>query len=83
MNPNVLFIVYCLIAIPIHLTVKNLHGALYSIGELIGISLIPLICLGIYNYKKGNRTLRIVTGSVIILWILITVFGTLGKYTSR
>jgi hypothetical protein len=83
MNPNVLFVLYCLIAFPIALSLKNTEGFLYSVGEFIGIALIPAILVAIYNFKKNSKPLRITARIVIIVWILITVFGTLGKFQQQ
>lgn len=77
MNPNVLFVLYCLIAVPIFLASKSLSA--YSIGVLVGYSIIPTILLLVYNKKKDSKGIRITSSVVTILWILITVFGTLGK----
>lgn len=77
MNPNVLFVLYCLIAVPIFLASKSLSA--YSIGVFIGYSIIPTILLLVYNKKKDSKGIRITSSVVTILWILITVFGTLGK----
>lgn len=83
MNPNVLFVLYCLIALPITLSLKNTEGFLYSLGEFIGIALIPAILVAIYNFKKNSKSVRISASIVTILWILMIVFGTLGKLTHR
>jgi hypothetical protein len=77
MNPNVLFILYWLVAIPIFLTSKRLEASFYSVGQMIGYSLIPLIFVVIYNFKKNNKPLRIIASIITISWILITVIGTL------
>jgi len=53
MNPNVLFILYCLIAIPIFCASSPLSA--YSIGQFIGYSIIPIILVAIYNFKKTVR----------------------------
>lgn len=83
MNPNVLFILYCLIAIPATSIVFSLkfHSVVSiscSIGVFIGYSIIPIILITIYNLKRGSTAIRNTSSFVTILWILITVFGTLG-----
>jgi len=78
MNPNVLFILYFLIAIPatsIVLPLKFL--SVYSVGHFIGYSIVPIILITIYNLKKDNTAIRNTSSCGIILWILITVLGTL------
>jgi len=70
-----------MIAVPIFLASKSLSA--YSICEFIGYSIIPTIFVVIYNWKKASKAVRITSSVVTILWILITVFGTLGKLGMR
>jgi hypothetical protein len=79
--PNVLFILYLLIATPIFYSLKSLSA--YSIGEFIGYSIIPIILVVTYNLKKGSKAVRITSSIVTIVWILITVFGTLYELGLR
>lgn len=81
MSPNVLFILYCLIAVPIFYASSSLSA--YSILQFIGYSIIPIILVAIYNLKKGGKAVRLASSIVTILWILISVFGILGKLGLR
>lgn len=66
MSPNMLFILYLVISIPLFI-IRKYHSGIASIspspideliplwiGNFIGISLIPIIMLIIYNKKKDN-----------------------------
>lgn len=81
MNPNVLFVVYCLIAIPIFFTSKSLSA--YSIGLLIGQSIIPIVLIVIYNKKQDSKAVKRISNVGIILWTLITIFAYLGQRGMR
>jgi hypothetical protein len=70
-----------LIATPIFYSLKSLST--YSIGEFIGYSIIPIILVVAYNLKKGSKAVRITSSIVTIVWILITVFGTLYELGLR
>jgi hypothetical protein len=78
MNPNVLFLLYCLIAIPIFFSLNSFSA--YSIGLFIGVSIIPIIFITIYNLKKGSTATRNISSIGIILWTLITVFAALNSW---
>ena len=80
MNPNVLFILYCLIAMiafPITFPFKTTLP--YYIGQFIGVSIIPIFFITIYNLKKGNKVIRNISSAVIVIWTLITVFAALNS----
>ncbi len=81
MNPNILFILYCLIAMitfPIIFPFKTTLP--YYIGQFIGVSIIPIIFITIYNLKKGSTAIRNISSIGIILWTLITVFAALNSW---
>ncbi len=87
MSPNILFIIYLVIAIPLFIIRKYYAGIAplsplnelipLWIGNFIGISIIPIVLLIIYNIKKANKYIKIANYVVITIWILIFVFSTL------
>ena len=84
--PNTLMALYLLIAVPIfYAQSTSLRAHLMDhIGEFIGYSIIPIIFFAIYNLKKQDSKAIMITSSIFtILWILMTVFGTLGKLGLR
>lgn len=81
--PNILFVLYLLIAVSIFYSQSTSLSA-YTIGEFTGYSIIPIIFFVVYNLKKEDSKAIMITSSIItILWILITVFGTLAKLGLR
>ena len=81
--PNILFVLYLLIAVPIFYS-QSISLSVYTIGEFTGYSIIPIVFFVVYNLKKEDSKAIMITSSIItILWILITVFGTLEKLGLR
>ena len=81
--PNILFFLYLLIAVPIYYSQSKSLSA-YTIGEFAGYSIIPAIFFVVYNLKNEDSKVIMITSSIItILWILITIFGTLSKLGLR
>jgi hypothetical protein len=87
LNPNIFFILYLVTAIPLFI-IRKYHSGIASvspideliplwIGNFIGISLIPIIMLIIYNKKKDNHKIKTATYVVIAIWIFIFIFSTL------
>ena len=87
MSPNILFVIYLVISIPLFIIKKYHSGvALTSpieeiiplwIGNFIGISLIPIILIIIHNIKKNNKKIEKINYIVITIWIFLFVFSTL------
>ncbi len=86
MSPNILFILYLVVAIPLFIVSKYHSVAATApleeliplwIGSFIGISFIPAVLLVIYNIKKTNKYIKTANCVVIIIWILLFVFSTL------
>ncbi|OGP49627.1 MAG: hypothetical protein A2Y79_04840 [Deltaproteobacteria bacterium RBG_13_43_22] len=84
--PNVLFILYLLIGVPLYLIAfpepKSL-SPFYRMGEFIGIIIIPFIFVVLHNMKKSSKLLIITSSIISIIFILLTVFGTLGGLGMR
>ncbi len=86
MSPNILFILYLVVAIPLFIVSKYHSVAVTApleeliplwIGNFIGISIIPAVLLIICNIKKANKYIKTANYVVITIWILLFVFSTL------
>ena len=87
MSPNILFILYLVIAIPLFI-VSKYNSGISSVsplneliplwmGNFIGISFIPTILLVIYNIKKVNKYIKTAAYVVITIWISMFILSTL------
>ena len=87
MSPNILFILYLVIVIPLFIISKYHSGVVTAtplnelipiwVGNFIGISIIPTVLLIIYNIKKANKSIKTTNYIVITIWIILFVFSTL------
>lgn len=85
MNPESLFVLYCLIAIPIYpynfSGVSSVETLAARLGQYVGIILMPpLIMVMVYERHKNSRRVKIASNIAIILWMMaMAITAYLGR----
>lgn len=77
---NVLFIIFISIELTFQIIKHNANVAsvVYGIGKSIGVSLLPIIFVVIYNSIKGEaKTFKIISICVTTLFIILVVLSQL------
>jgi hypothetical protein len=64
--PNILFVLYLLIAVPIFYS-QSISLSVYTIGEFTGYSIIPIVFFVVYNLKKKDSKAIMITSSIITI----------------
>lgn len=71
MFPNISFVCYLAIAAVIFFASNNFTA--FSVGEFVGISIIPIISIVAYNLRPASKRIRNIAIFITTIWLILTV----------
>lgn len=77
MFPNLIFFFYFVISVVLFFLSNKLSA--YTLGQVVGVSLVPIIFVAAYNLKPTNKYLKLLSIAVTSIWIMIAIGAYLNK----